>query len=308
MSNTEVCFNPSEHLMKIGKRDDAKDYLAVQWRLVWVNDVVDRAVAAGQDVKLDIDTEEIDCDLDKEFSAEVFAWNSEKRRSEKVVKVAKGYAKYKATVTLQIGNMIKRASATKSERAVDFPDFIEKANTGAVGRALAMIGFGTQFTGPEFDEGTERIVDAPVDRSGQDEQPVPQQQTPRQQSAAPTPANNTTPARITEQQIASIRKLSEHLNRPEPEGLTEKSYLVAKRLIEQMTGEYRNLHAPTSTVNAPEPATLLKRCTQLGINVDQLVLKVLKANIPDGNWTPEECAKLQRALNIIEENRAKKAS
>lgn len=161
MSEQQVVFNPRAHLMQIGRGDKAQDYLPVQYRLVWVNDVVDRAVADGQDVKLDIDTEEIDCDLDKEFSAEVFVWNNEKRRSEKVLKTEKGYAKYKATVTLQIGNMIKRASATKSERAVDFPDFIEKANTGAVGRALAMIGFGTQFA-PEFDEGS-RIVDAPVD-------------------------------------------------------------------------------------------------------------------------------------------------
>lgn len=170
MAEQQVAFNPRAHLMQIGRGDKAQDYLPVQYRLVWVNDVVDRAVADGQDVKLDIDTEEIDCDLDKEFSAEVFVWNNEKRRSEKVVKTANGYAKYKATVTLQIGNMIKRASATKSERAVDFPDFIEKANTGAVGRALAMIGFGTQFA-PEFDEGS-RIVDAPVDHASSNGTPT----------------------------------------------------------------------------------------------------------------------------------------
>lgn len=248
MSSTEICFNPAEHLMKIGKGDSAKDYLPVQYRLVWINDVVDRAVADEQDVSLEIDTEEIDCDLDKEFSAEVFAWNSEKRRSEKVVKTAKGYAKYKATVTLQIGKMTKRASATKSERAVDFPDFIEKANTGAVGRALAMIGFGTQFA-PDLDEGN-RIVDAPVDTPA-------------------TPNNNTSP------------------------------------VVHNGTG------APTSAMNAPSVKALRKRCTDvLGPNKwEPLLQQIIGANKPDDNILPEECAKLKRALDTVEERRAaKKAS
>jgi len=47
-----------------------------------------------------------------------------------------------------------------SEQPKDFKDFIEKAETKAVGRALAMLGYGTQFT-DDFDEG-ERIVDSPV--------------------------------------------------------------------------------------------------------------------------------------------------
>jgi hypothetical protein len=52
------------------------------------------------------------------------------------------------------------ATATKQEQARDFPDFIEKAETGAIGRALALCGYGTQFA-PELDEG-ERIVDSPT--------------------------------------------------------------------------------------------------------------------------------------------------
>jgi hypothetical protein len=47
-----------------------------------------------------------------------------------------------------------------------FGDYLEKAETGAYGRALGALGYGTQFA-PEFDEvvdGVEnpRIVDAPV--------------------------------------------------------------------------------------------------------------------------------------------------
>ncbi len=46
------------------------------------------------------------------------------------------------------------------ENALGFPDYLEKAETGSVGRALAELGFGTQFA-PEFQEQS-RIVDSPV--------------------------------------------------------------------------------------------------------------------------------------------------
>jgi hypothetical protein len=73
----------------------------------------------------------------------------------------------KATVTATIsvydgkGEMIKRASGTKSEHKAHFPDFLEKAETGAIGRALAMLGYGTQFALADLDE-EHRIVDSPV--------------------------------------------------------------------------------------------------------------------------------------------------
>jgi len=50
--------------------------------------------------------------------------------------------------------------AHKREDKQHFPDFAEKAETGAIGRALANCGYGTQFA-PDIEEG-ERIVDAPV--------------------------------------------------------------------------------------------------------------------------------------------------
>lgn len=63
----------------------------------------------------------------------------------------------------EIGNpqAVLLAVAHKMETKSGFPDFIEKAETGAIGRALAIVGLGTQFE-PEFDEG-ERLADAPVD-------------------------------------------------------------------------------------------------------------------------------------------------
>ena len=55
------------------------------------------------------------------------------------------------------------ATARKKETEMGFPDYIEKAETGAIGRALAMCGYGT-LQAPEFDEG-ERIADAPVEKA-----------------------------------------------------------------------------------------------------------------------------------------------
>lgn len=57
------------------------------------------------------------------------------------------------------------ATAHKKETAGGFPDFLEKAETGAIGRALALLGYGTQFAADELDEGT-RLADAPVPSAG----------------------------------------------------------------------------------------------------------------------------------------------
>lgn len=54
------------------------------------------------------------------------------------------------------------ATATKVEDKAGFSDYVEKSETGAIGRALALCGYGTQFA-PELDE-EERIVDAPLVR------------------------------------------------------------------------------------------------------------------------------------------------
>lgn len=53
------------------------------------------------------------------------------------------------------------STGTKRESVDNFADYIEKAETGAIGRALAAAGYGTQFTGDELEEG-ERIVDSPI--------------------------------------------------------------------------------------------------------------------------------------------------
>ena len=146
-------FNPSEHLMNLetNPQKQARMYLQVQWRIVWFRGACPEGT---------IDTEEVCVDLDREISKEVQVYNQQTKRYEKVTKTACGYARYKAIVTDGRGG---KASATKTETAVDFPDYCEKAETGAVGRALAMLGYGTQFTGSELEEG-HRIVDSPVAR------------------------------------------------------------------------------------------------------------------------------------------------
>lgn len=53
------------------------------------------------------------------------------------------------------------STAHKREDKQGFGDFIEKSETGAVGRALALCGFGTA-NAAELDEGQERIVDSPL--------------------------------------------------------------------------------------------------------------------------------------------------
>lgn len=123
-------FNPNEHLMNL----KGKSYLQVMWRLVWFRE-------EHQDWQ--ITTELISHDTDKLCAV------------------------FKATIADSDGNI--KSVGHGSESAKDFRDYLEKAETKAVGRALAMLGYGTQFA-PELDEG-ERIVDSPVYR-GNDGDPL----------------------------------------------------------------------------------------------------------------------------------------
>lgn len=67
-----------------------------------------------------------------------------------------------ATIRDAMGKIL--AQGTKSENPKGFEDYIEKAETGAIGRALALCGYGTQFA-QELEEG-ERIVDSPREPKG----------------------------------------------------------------------------------------------------------------------------------------------
>lgn len=126
-------FDPRPYLRRVS----GADYLEVKWRLVWLRKDDPNAV--------------IDSELVREGD---FAKTDRNGN----VAFFPG-ALFKARATLSTG-----ASATGygSETANDFGDYIEKAETKAIGRALAGLGYGTQFA-PDLAEG-QRIVDSPVQR------------------------------------------------------------------------------------------------------------------------------------------------
>lgn len=99
------------------------DYLEIKWRLVWLREMHPDAV--------------IETDLHHADDQS---------------------ATFKARVAIPGGGS---ATGWASETYSDFRDFLEKAETKALGRALAALGFGTQFT-YDFDG---PIADSPVDRS-----------------------------------------------------------------------------------------------------------------------------------------------
>lgn len=109
-----------------------KDYLEVKWRLVWLRSV-------HPDASISTRLEHRDANE----------------------------AVFSSSVVLSTGGS---ATGWGSESKGDFGDYTEKAETKALGRALAALGFGTQFAGQDFDEGG-AVADSPVQR-----QPQPKQQ------------------------------------------------------------------------------------------------------------------------------------
>jgi hypothetical protein len=78
-------------------------------------------------------------------------------------------AVFRARVSVPNGGS---ATGWGSEQYNDFRDFVEKAETKALGRALAALGFGTQFIGDELDGNNgPRIVDSPIERSARQQAP-----------------------------------------------------------------------------------------------------------------------------------------
>ncbi len=146
-----MTFNPREHLMNIGTDEKPRYYLPVQWRLVWFRQECPEGT---------IETSIVHLDLNAETSEEMLVWNNQKRCKEKQTRTGKGLAIVRAEVSDGKGG---KATGTKMEKACSFPDWLEKCETGAVGRALAELGYGTQFTGDELDE-AHRIVDSPIAR------------------------------------------------------------------------------------------------------------------------------------------------
>jgi hypothetical protein len=92
-----------------------KEYLEVKYRLVW-------------------------------FREEHPEWAIETE----LLSVTDNNAYARASIKDETGRVI--ATSHKFEARQGFPDFIEKAETGAIGRSLALVGYGTQFCADELSE------------------------------------------------------------------------------------------------------------------------------------------------------------
>lgn len=88
------------------------------------------------------------------FTEERDGWSIETE----IVFRSEDYAVMKAIIKDEQGRIM--STAHKREDRKDFQDFLEKAETSAIGRAVALLGFGTQFA-PDIDEG-ERLADSPI--------------------------------------------------------------------------------------------------------------------------------------------------
>src|SRR5437588_7701819 len=123
-------FDPTQYLSNF----DGRDYLEVKWRLLWLRSQ----------------------HPDARITTEIVQHNEEG-----------GFALFRAEVDIPDGG---KATGWGSETVRDFHDYIEAAETKAIGRALAALGYGTQFC-TDFDfsanarPGTAQIVDAPVNLS-----------------------------------------------------------------------------------------------------------------------------------------------
>ncbi|MBC8143896.1 MAG: hypothetical protein H7Y38_20885 [Armatimonadetes bacterium] len=115
-----MTFDPKRYLISL----KGKDYLPVAARLIWFRQ---------EHPDWSIITTPVEINLEKQ------------------------YAIFSASIMNADGKII--ATGTKMETVKDFGDYLEKSETGSVGRALAMCGYGTQFA-PELAEGG-RLADSP---------------------------------------------------------------------------------------------------------------------------------------------------
>ncbi|MDQ3930124.1 MAG: hypothetical protein M3328_13375 [Chloroflexota bacterium] len=125
--NVRTPFDPAQYLSNF----DGREYLEVKWRLLWLRSE----------------------HPDARMTTEIVQHNEEG-----------GFALFRAEVEIPGGG---KATGWGSETVRDFHDYIEAAETKALGRALAALGYGTQFC-QDFDfsanarPGTNQVVDAPV--------------------------------------------------------------------------------------------------------------------------------------------------
>jgi hypothetical protein len=154
-----------------------KDYLQVQHRLIWFRE------------------EKPDWGIATEF-----------------LQLTENVAIARATITDPQGRVI--AQGTKAETPESFAGgYIEKAESGSIGRALAFIGYGTQFA-QELDD--EQIVDSPQAPRGSRPQPL--QAVPSDPGAVTVPFEKSSQhgVRIDALTETELQKLGEFLAKLKP--------------------------------------------------------------------------------------------
>ena len=175
-------YDPNQHLMSL----KGKAYLDVQNRMIWFlrdqRDLIARGLATTSYV---IRTELVEQDRQA------------------------GFAQFKTYVRDVLGN---EATMYGSETAKDFGDYAEKASTKSLGRALAMLGYGTQFAA-EMDEG-ERVVDSPVERRATPNSKIAPTRAPQPQQTAQT---RNAPAGTSATPAASQRVSTQDAPKPDPD-------------------------------------------------------------------------------------------
>lgn len=120
MSETVTEFDPRQHLMDLKGRD----YLPVAARILWFR---------SEHPTWSIITEPLTLDLEAKVAV------------------------FRATIMGEDGRLLATAHAV--ETVAGFKDYLEKAETSAVGRALGLLGYGTLGA---MDEG--QVADTPQDR------------------------------------------------------------------------------------------------------------------------------------------------
>ena len=134
-------FDPTPYMRQIrGRGGSQTDYLDVKHRLLWLR------------------KEHPDAEIVSEL-----------------IRIDEQGAIFKATVKIPNGGC---ASGHGSETATDFSDYIEKAETKALGRALNALGYGAQFADSEAEEsrpGAGPVLSRPVEQRESRQRPSQQQ-------------------------------------------------------------------------------------------------------------------------------------
>lgn len=175
MSERGQRFDPRPYIIRLPNGE----YLEVKWRLVWFR----QEHPAGR-----IDTE--------------------------VLEVTPDYARVRATASypIEVGDQIEWAlgtgHGTATRTAKQYGDrYVERAETAAIGRALAALGYGTQYAS-ELSEADGELADAPVSRPQppEDDNPwdVPQHSRPVEAQRSQRPSGG---RRATDRQVGFIRAL-----------------------------------------------------------------------------------------------------